>query len=453
MELIIGCVGKPSAGKSTFFNAVTDGNAKVGNFPFTTIEPNEGITYYITPCPCLKKQKTSVCTPRYGKCEQGMRSIPIKLLDIAGLLPGASQGAGLGNQFLDDLRHAHVLMHILDVSGHTNEKGEETKGYDPLNDAEWFDLEVEEWIFKNLWTRWTSIVRRHERTKSSLLTTLSHQFSGYGATSSLVMKVLDQMEVKEPVDLSLWKETQVRHLVSIFRTLRFPTILVLNKADQGDETDRNIERIVNKYGSERCFVASAAAECFLKQACKLHLIRYEPGAMTYTTFQDEKDQVETRFEPLKPILKPKIAKRLERIADLVLFRFGSTGVHAAINGAVGLADIVIVYPVKSLKSFATNMVPGSSNKGIFADAILVKRGTTIKEVAYRISHFVGSNFAYAEGEDGRRCAEDERITSSNFILKFTMNITSTQHVSTTSVQVQKDNKKGSKKSGKVSAQE
>jgi hypothetical protein len=49
---------------------------------------------------------------------------------------------GLGNKFLDDLRHAHVLLHIVDVSGRTNEKGEETRGYDPLRDVDWLQDEI-----------------------------------------------------------------------------------------------------------------------------------------------------------------------------------------------------------------------------------------------------------------------------------------------------------------------
>ncbi|RHY98542.1 hypothetical protein DYB31_015091, partial [Aphanomyces astaci] len=159
MELVIGCVGKPSAGKSTFFNAVTDGKAKVGNFPFTTIEPNEGITYYTTECPCKSRGKIDLCKPRYGQCVGGTRHIPVKLLDVAGLIPGASEGAGLGNKFLDDLRHAHVLMHIVDVSGTTNEKGESTIGYNPLNDADWLTMEIHNWVFNNLWKRWGSIAR------------------------------------------------------------------------------------------------------------------------------------------------------------------------------------------------------------------------------------------------------------------------------------------------------
>uniref|UniRef100_M4B8B2 OBG-type G domain-containing protein n=1 Tax=Hyaloperonospora arabidopsidis (strain Emoy2) TaxID=559515 RepID=M4B8B2_HYAAE len=451
MELIIGCVGKPSAGKSTFFNAVTDGKAKVGNFPFTTIEPNEGVTYYMTPCPCVLKHQTAVCAPRYGSCKQGTRHIPVKLLDVAGLIPGASEGAGLGNKFLDDLRHAQVLMHIIDVSGHTNEKGEETVGYNPIDDAEWLDTEIHMWVFTNLWKRWTSIARRHQATKSSLQNTFVGQLSGYGATPSLVSKVLDRVGVKEPLDLMTWVEDDVHEFVRSFLDIRFPTVLVLNKADQGDDTDRNIEKIVEKYGSDRCIVASAAAECFLRAACKQRYIRYEPGSMFYSTLEEEKekeDDEQAKAGPLKP-MEGKIHKRLERISDMVLFRYGSTGVRSAINAAVELADVVVVYPVKSLKSFATNTTPGASNKAVFADAVIVKRGTTIKELAGRISQFLGANLAYAEGDDGRRRGEDEPITSNSLIIKFTTtDASSTSAVSGTSA-ADKDSKKGRHVGGKA----
>ncbi|KAG6610965.1 putative GTP-binding protein, partial [Phytophthora cinnamomi] len=375
-------VGKPSAGKSTFFNAVTDGKAKVGNFPFTTIEPNEGITYYMTPCPCLDKGKTAACAPRYGKCEQGTRYIPVKLLDVAGLIPGASEGAGLGNKFLDDLRHAQVLMHIIDVSGHTNEKGEETVGYDPINDVDWLDTEIHQWVFNNLWKRWTSIARRHKATKSSLQSTFVGQLSGYGATPSLVSKVLDRLGLKEPLDLTAWAEDDVHNLVKAFLDIRFPTVLVLNKADQ--ETTRT----ATSRRSSRSTAATAAS-----WPVRLRSASCVPRTSS-ASFATSRDRS----------VEKKIHRRLERISDMVLFRYGSSGVRAAINAAVELADVVVVYPVKSLKSFATNTTPGTTNKGIFADAVIVKRGTTIKELAFRVSQFLGSNLAYAEGEDGRRRA-------------------------------------------------
>ncbi|RLN90816.1 hypothetical protein BBJ28_00011287 [Nothophytophthora sp. Chile5] len=452
MELVIGCVGKPSAGKSTFFNAVTDGKAKTGNFPFTTIEPNEGITYYLSPCPCAAKNKTAVCAPRYGKCEQGTRYVPVKLLDVAGLIPGASEGAGLGNKFLDDLRHAQVLMHIIDVSGRTNEKGEETEGYDPINDADWLTQEIHQWVFANLWKRWGSIARRHKATKSSLQSTFIGQLSGYGATPALVGKMLDRLGAKEPLDLTTWGEDEVHKAVETFLDIRFPTVLVLNKADQGDDTDRNIEKIVEKYGSDRCFVASAAAECFLRAASKQRFIRYEPGSMFYSTLEDDDEaqaqaEAEKGLPPLKPVEK-KIAKRLERISDMVLFRYGSSGVRAAINAAVELADVVVVYPVKSLKSFATDTTPGAGDKGVFADAVMVRRGTTVKELAFRVSQFLGANLAYAEGEDGRRRGEDEPITSSNLIIKFTTTIASST-LAPPPKDAAADGKKTGKKAGKT----
>ena len=147
-NLIIGCVGKPSAGKSSFLNAACpNAKAKVGNYPFTTIEPNTGVAHYRIECPCKRYNVQQYCSPEYGKCEDGTRYIPVKILDVAGLIPGASQGKGLGNKFLDDLRHAHVLMHIVDVSGTTNEKGENTIGYDPIHDIEWLHQELHEYVF------------------------------------------------------------------------------------------------------------------------------------------------------------------------------------------------------------------------------------------------------------------------------------------------------------------
>ncbi|OQR96830.1 hypothetical protein THRCLA_07152 [Thraustotheca clavata] len=406
MELVIGCVGKPSAGKSTFFNAVTDGKAKVGNFPFTTIEPNEGITYYMTECPCKSRGKSALCKPKYGSCVDGTRHIPVKLLDVAGLIPGASEGAGLGNKFLDDLRHAHVLMHIVDVSGTTNEKGEATIGYDPLNDADWLTSEIHNWIYNNLWRRWSSIARRHTATQAPLRNTFQAQLSGYGASASTVVAVLNSLGdlAKEPCTLTTWGEAEVHKLVDAFLAVRFPTILVLNKADIGNDTDKNIENVAEKYGSDKCFVASAASECFLRNMHAKHIIKYEPGEMMFTTHEDD---------PSLKIPEPKMSKRLDHVMDMVLFRHGSTGVRAAINAAVDLSNTVVAYPVKSLKNFTT------AEGDVFGHAVLVRKGTTVREIAHIISPTVGANFAYAEGEDGRRLPEDEPVVTTNLIVKFT----------------------------------
>ena len=120
-------LGKPSAGKSTFFNAGTHQNmAKIGAHPFTTIEPNIGQAFYAIPCPC--SQWSHQCHARFGHSASGERFVPVLLKDVAGLVPGACEGRGRGNKFLSDLLDADVLVHVIDLSGQTDEDGKPTLG-------------------------------------------------------------------------------------------------------------------------------------------------------------------------------------------------------------------------------------------------------------------------------------------------------------------------------------
>lgn len=140
------------------------------------------------------------CRPNYGACVGGRRSVPIELLDVAGLVPGAHQGKGLGNKFLDDLRHADALIHVVDVSGTTDAEGKNTRGYDPSVDIAWLRSEIVAWIRGNLMEKWGSIKRRHIAVKATAVETLQNQFSGYGSTSSVVARTLDRLGLKEPLE-------------------------------------------------------------------------------------------------------------------------------------------------------------------------------------------------------------------------------------------------------------
>ena len=90
---------------------------------FTTIDPQRAIGYLQISCACARHNVSDRCKPNYGACVEGRRSVPIELLDVAGLVPGAHEGKGLGNKFLDDLRHADALVHVVDVSGTTDAEG------------------------------------------------------------------------------------------------------------------------------------------------------------------------------------------------------------------------------------------------------------------------------------------------------------------------------------------
>eukprot|EP01132_Coremiostelium_polycephalum_P006065 gene6065-7555_t len=404
-ELVIGCVGKPSAGKSSFLNAATDSNAKVGNYPFTTIEPNYGVTYYPTECPCKRFDKISQCSPRYGRCENGTRYIPVKMLDVAGLVPGASEGLGLGNQFLDDLRHAHVLLHVVDVSGTTNEKGEETTGYDPINDIQWLKDEIHNWIYNNLWKRWQNIIRKQKATKSQADIILQKKLSGYGTRIQLVRESLENINLREPISLESWDTDQLHKFVNSFLDVRFPTVLVLNKVDMS-ASDQNISKICSKYPNNVMVPTSALAECFLKKMRSQNYIKYKEGDDMFETFETDSN--------LKQC-DEKLKSRLEKLQDLVLFRYGSTGIQYAIKTAVELKKFIPVYPVKNLKSLSCDKSGGS----VLRDCMLVPPGTEVREFAGILHPDLEKYYLYAEGISGTRLGETDVITEHNNIIKFT----------------------------------
>ena len=128
-----GIVGLPNVGKSTLFNCLSNAKAQSANFPFCTIEPNIGVVN--VPDPRLEKLE-SLVNPE--------RVIPatVEIVDIAGLVKGASKGEGLGNQFLANIRETDAILHVLrcfdndniiHVDGNIN----------PIRDKETIDMELQ----------------------------------------------------------------------------------------------------------------------------------------------------------------------------------------------------------------------------------------------------------------------------------------------------------------------
>lgn len=133
MSLKCGIVGLPNVGKSTLFNCISSGKAQSANFPFCTIEPNIGST--IVPDKRLEELE-KICKPR--------RVVPatVEIVDIAGLVKGASKGEGLGNQFLANIRETDAILHVLrcfDDSNIVHVDG----SVDPVRDKEVIDLELQ----------------------------------------------------------------------------------------------------------------------------------------------------------------------------------------------------------------------------------------------------------------------------------------------------------------------
>ncbi|OAX81531.1 hypothetical protein ACJ72_04123 [Emergomyces africanus] len=406
---LIGLVGKPSSGKSTTLNSLTDASSKVGNFPFTTIDPQRAIGYLQVDCACKRFNVSDKCRPNYGGCHEGRRSVPIELLDVAGLVPGAHEGKGLGNKFLDDLRHADALIHVVDVSGTTDAEGKATRGYDPSQDIVWLKSEIVNWILGNLMEKWGSIKRRHTATKATAIETLQNQFSGYGSTSNIVARCLDRLDIKEP--LQEWSDETIERVVVAFIDEKFPTVLALNKIDHPD-ADKNISKIAKIQDPQSIVLCSAISEVFLRKLAKQGYIKYVEGSDFIDTREDLIDMGDPEGGGLKE-MDEKLKNRVENLKDLVLYRFGSTGVVQVLSRAAEVLGLVAIFPVRNIHTFASGT--GTAN-GVFKDCVLVKKNSTVGDVARKVMGDVP--IAYIEGAGGTRVSEDEIVSVGKYDIYF-----------------------------------
>ncbi|MFB5625110.1 MAG: GTPase, partial [Nitrosopumilus sp.] len=200
----IGLLGKANVGKSTFFSAATETPVPTGNFPFTTIEPNIGVAYVQAECAC----KHFEIPHNNPLCVNKIRFIPIKLIDVAGLVPGAHEGKGLGNQFLDDARQAEVLIHVVDIAGTTDIQGQPVPvgTHDPLEDVEFVRNEFDQWFANILERDWDKITREIDQKRAKLTDGITKRFTGLGIKDFQVQEALQKLNLisKNPKE---WSET------------------------------------------------------------------------------------------------------------------------------------------------------------------------------------------------------------------------------------------------------
>src|SRR3990172_302867 len=195
--MFVGLVGKPSAGKSTFFKALTLMDVATANYPFTTIKPNSGVGF--VKVDCVDKDFNTQCNPREGFCINHKRFVPVQILDVAGLVPGAHEGKGLGLEFLNDLSQADALIHIVDTSGSLNDKGEpvEKGSYDPANDIRFLEHELNMWyyqIFQRVWRKFSYSINQ---TKENVVKAIANQFSGLKVNEDMVKVNMRKLELLE----------------------------------------------------------------------------------------------------------------------------------------------------------------------------------------------------------------------------------------------------------------
>ena len=374
MSMQIGIVGKPNVGKSTFFNAATDAHAEIANYPFTTIDANHGVMYVRKPCPC--KDFGVACTPHNSKCVDGTRFVPIDAIDVAGLVPDAFKGKGLGNKFLDDLRQAHALIHIVDASGSADAEGNPCGlgQYDPLNDVDFLEKEVVYWLKSIIKKSWEDIARKCEVAGKKVDKMLAEKLTGLGIKEEHIHNAIRTLDLGTDKP-SKWTDNELLKLSGYIRKISKPMLIAFNKSDIApDATMAKLEEI-----KEQGYVVvptSAEAELALTNAMNKGLIDYNPGGSDFKILKESE-------------LSEKQTKALEYIRTHVLQKYGATGIQRCIEESVKMLDLIVVYPVED----DTHLTDKEGR--ILPDAYLMPRGSTAKDLAYKVHTDIGDHFIRA----------------------------------------------------------
>lgn len=380
MSLLIGVVGKPNAGKSTFFSSLTLVDAKIASYPFTTIQPNRGVGYVRKPCPHIELGRQ--CNPRDSFCRNGIRYIPVQLLDVAGIVPDAHRGRGLGLQFLDDLRQADALIQVVDGSGKSDLEGNPTEDASPEKEVEFLENEMAHWV--------ASILKRNlEKFRKKDSGALYDVLSSLKLSQAKIDELLQQMQLQESI--TQWKEEEIFAFSKKIAETK-PIIIAANKADRGTE---KIKKMKERLKGRIVIPCSAAFELALRKADRAGIVSYLPGAADFEIKGGNMQQQEA----------------LKKIKDFMREN-GSTGVQYVLESAVfDVLQHIAVYPVEDESRW-------SDSKGnVLPNVMLLPRHSTPLQLAERVHTDLAKNFIAAFDARKKRQIGKDYILNDNDVIK------------------------------------
>ncbi|MGI5964716.1 MAG: redox-regulated ATPase YchF [Candidatus Methanomethylophilaceae archaeon] len=393
--MLIGIVGKPNVGKSTFFSAATMASAEVANYPFTTIEPNKGVGYVRSPCPC--KELGVKCTPHNSACADGIRMIPVDIIDVAGLVPDAWEGKGLGNKFLDDLRQADALINVIDASGSTDIEGNSVPlgSHDPSEDIEFLKTEIDRWMTEIIKNGLSRIARQAKMQGTKPEEVLADRLAGLKVTEGQIKDAVRLTGL--PDDPNLWDDDILMKLCARIRELSRPMMISMNKADIAPP--ENIKKISEC--EPNSVPTMAETELALKKAAAAGMIEYVPGNPSF-----ERKGAETN-EAQK--------KALDYMSEKMAL-FEGTGVQKCLEtAAFGLLDLIAVYPVEDEGKYTDHF------GRVLPDAFLLPRGSTAKDLAYRVHTDLGDKFIRAVNAKTKRTVGADYVLQDGDVIRIVAN--------------------------------
>jgi ribosome-binding ATPase len=374
----IGLVGKTNTGKTTFFNAATLASAEVSNYPFTTRHPSAGNTHAITIC--VHREFNIQDNPKNSRCVNGWRYIPLELIDLPGLIKGAWEGKGLGNQFLAVAAQSDALIHIVDISGGIDSAGKiaEPGSGDPIADVGDIEEELAMWYLKLLEGNRDRISRAIKSGTDSKKA-ITDVLRGVGVREEHVRLAMDINSLSS-IEFDQYSAEKIKNFSASLRTISKPTLILANKIDLPSSAD-NFKRLRERYKDFLVIPSSADAELTLRRAEVRGLIGYNPG--------DERFEINNNER-----LNDKQKWALDFIRKDILGEYLRTGVQFAINVTVfKLLSMNTVYPVADPKKLS------DKHGNILPDVYLMKSGSTIEDLARTVHTDLAASILY--GVDAR----------------------------------------------------
>ena len=375
--MLIGIVGKPNVGKSTFFKASTLAEVEIANYPFATIKPNSGVAYVKVQDPAKDFDKTS--NPRNGYVLDKFRFVPVQLIDVAGLVPGAHEGKGMGNQFLDDLRQADVLIHVIDISGSTNEKGESVDAgtYDPAEDVKFLEVELDMWYLAILQKGWEKFARTVVQEKREIQVALAKQLSGLSVNEEMIEDAIKTLNLNKEKP-NTWQEDDLKNIAIELRKKTKPMVIACHKIDVPGALE-NLERLKTQFPNYSFIASSAESELALREAAKAQLIDYIPGETTFEITLNGQEK-----------LNEKQQNALNFIKQNILEKYSGTGVQKVLDTAVfEVLKYIAIFPG------GTSKLEDSEGR-VLPDCFLMPHSTTALDFAYKLHTDFGKKFICAK---------------------------------------------------------